>query len=165
MYSLFTIVFFCVLVHCHLLSNCFICCFRVTVSAVLSLVGPAHKLILLLPTCKCDMFEQINLIWWFDLPWIWCFLVLVHSVLYSYSCMRKWGLRWGPYSSFGRGTCEGDVWPTEKHCRVSLCDFEGWVRGWPVSRRHDCNVSNAFFFFLSCCIVIKWSVLPRVAAF
>jgi len=38
-----------------LLSNCFIYCFRVTVSAVLSLVGPAHKLILL-ATCKCDMF-------------------------------------------------------------------------------------------------------------
>jgi len=41
--------------NCHLLSNCFIYCFRVTVRAVLSLVGPAHKLILL-PTCKCDMF-------------------------------------------------------------------------------------------------------------
>jgi len=34
----------------------------VTVSAVFSLVGPADGLILLLPTCKCDMFEQINLI-------------------------------------------------------------------------------------------------------
>jgi len=35
----------------------------VTVSvAVFSLVGPALGMILLLPTCKCDMFEQINLI-------------------------------------------------------------------------------------------------------
>jgi len=49
----------CVLVNCHLLSNCFIYCFRVTISAVLSLVGPAHKLILL-PTCKCDMFVWAN---------------------------------------------------------------------------------------------------------
>jgi len=40
-------------------------CFRVTVSAVSSLVGPAHGLI----CCYlywCDVFEQINLIW-FDL--------------------------------------------------------------------------------------------------
>ena len=45
-----------------LFGNCFIYCFRVTVSAVLSLVGPAHKLISVLPTCKCDMFEEMNLI-------------------------------------------------------------------------------------------------------
>jgi len=40
---------------------------RVTISdPVLSLVGPAHKLILL-PTCKCDMFVWANK---FDLIWL-----------------------------------------------------------------------------------------------
>ena len=48
-------------------STCLTYCFRVTVSAVSSLVGPAHGLI----CCYlywCDIFEQINLIW-FDLIW------------------------------------------------------------------------------------------------
>jgi len=45
-----------------LFGACLTYCFRVTVSAFSSLVNPAHEQILLLPTCGCDMFEQINLI-------------------------------------------------------------------------------------------------------
>jgi len=43
------------------LGICLTYCFRVNVSAVLSFVGPAHKLFVPPPTCKHDMFEQINL--------------------------------------------------------------------------------------------------------
>ena len=56
---IFEIMLLCVLVNCHLLSNCFIYCFRVAITAVHSLAGPAHKPILL-PTCKCDMFVWAN---------------------------------------------------------------------------------------------------------
>ena len=45
-----------------LLGTCLTYCFRVTVSAVSSLVGPAHRLICCY-LCWCDIFEQINLIW------------------------------------------------------------------------------------------------------
>ena len=42
---------------CHCLTNCF----RVTVSAVLSLVALLiNGFSLLPPACKCDMYEQIN---------------------------------------------------------------------------------------------------------
>jgi len=50
---------------------CLTSCFRVTVSAVLSLVGPAHKLFLALPACKRDMFEQINFDFDFNLNSRW----------------------------------------------------------------------------------------------
>jgi len=75
----------CVLVHCHLLGNCFIYCFRVTVSAALSVVGPAHKLILLLLVpCKCNMFVWANK---FDLIWFDLTLVLLPQ-------LRTAVLRW-----------------------------------------------------------------------
>ena len=38
------------------LSICLTCHFRVTVSALLSLVGPAHQLLLPLAAFKCDVF-------------------------------------------------------------------------------------------------------------
>ena len=38
------------------LSICLTCRFRVTVSALLSLVGPAHQLLLPLAAFKCDVF-------------------------------------------------------------------------------------------------------------
>ena len=45
-----------------LLGTCLTYCFRVTVSAVPSLVGPAHGLICCMLPMLCDIFEQINLI-------------------------------------------------------------------------------------------------------
>jgi len=47
------------------LSICLTCHFRVTVSALLSLVGPAHQLLLPLAAFKCDVFwaNKFDLIW------------------------------------------------------------------------------------------------------
>ena len=43
-----------------IVSICLTYRFRVTVSALLSLVGLAHQLLLPLAAFKCDMFEQIK---------------------------------------------------------------------------------------------------------
>jgi len=62
-----------------LLGTCLTYCFRVSVSAVSSLVCPAHGLICCY-LCWCDIFEQINLIW-FDLKLFYGFLDFVRDYL------------------------------------------------------------------------------------
>ena len=84
-----------------LLGICLTYCFRVTVSAVSSLVGPAHGLICCY-LCWCDIFEQINLIW-FD-------LIPTH---YHVASLHTQGQYWWgtgaadtrPYQLYGMPTC------------------------------------------------------------
>ena len=78
---------------CH--SACLTYCFRVTVSAVSSHVGPADGLICCY-LCGCDIFEQINLIWFVGAT-IWsatsteCRFIIIIIITCNH-CGRRW--RW-----------------------------------------------------------------------